>query len=233
MSTSQASFVLIPGAGGAAWLWSRVVRELKARGHDAIAVDLPAEDESAGLPEYAQVVLKAAADRENIVLVGQSMGAFPAVQVCDQLPVTTLVLVNPMIPNPGETPGEWWANTGQEQAMRDNDLREGRSPDAEFDVNTYFLHDLPPDVLAEAGDNDRRQSEAIFGSPLNVSAWPTAPTRVISGRDDRFFPLDFQRRLARERIGITPDVIPGGHLAALSHPAELVDVLDTGRSIAH
>jgi pimeloyl-ACP methyl ester carboxylesterase len=225
--------VLIPGAGGAAWLWSRVVRELKARGHDAIAVDLPAEDEGAGLPEYAQVVLKAAAGRENIVLVGQSMGAFPAVQVCDQLPVTTLVLVNPMIPNPGETPGEWWANTGQEQAMRDNDLREGRSPDAEFDVNTYFLHDLPPDVLAEIGDNDRRQSEAIFGSPLNVSVWPTAPTRVISGRDDRFFPLDFQRRLARERIGIIPDVIPGGHLAALSHPAELVDVLDTGRSLAH
>ena len=41
MSTSQASFVLIPGAGGAAWLWSRVVRELKARGVVFEEYDMP------------------------------------------------------------------------------------------------------------------------------------------------------------------------------------------------
>jgi hypothetical protein len=37
----MATFVLIPGAGGAAWCWHRVVAELTARGHDAIAVGLP------------------------------------------------------------------------------------------------------------------------------------------------------------------------------------------------
>jgi pimeloyl-ACP methyl ester carboxylesterase len=44
---------------------------------------------------------------------------------------------------------------------------------------------------------------------------------VISGRDDRFFPLEFQRRLAKDRLGLDVDVVPGGHLAALSYPAEL------------
>ena len=34
-------FVLIPGAGGVAWYWHRVVLELEARGHEAVAVDLP------------------------------------------------------------------------------------------------------------------------------------------------------------------------------------------------
>ena len=39
--------------------------------------------------------------------------------------------------------------------------------------------------------------------------------------DDRFFPVDFQRRVAEQRLGITPDVMPGGHLVALAQPAEL------------
>jgi len=51
------------------------------------------------------------------------------------------------------------------------------------------------------------------------------PTRVVAGRDDRFFPLEFQREVARERLGTGVDEVPGGHLAALSRPAELTDQL--------
>ena len=51
------------------------------------------------------------------------------------------------------------------------------------------------------------------------------PTRVIAGRDDRFFPLEFQQEVARERLGTGVDEVPGGHLAALSRPAELTDQL--------
>ena len=32
-------------------------------------------------------------------------------------------------------------------------------------------------------------------------------------------------RTARERLGVEPDVVPGGHLAALSRPAELAAAL--------
>jgi hypothetical protein len=34
------TFVLIPGAGGTAWYWHRVVPLLRAAGHEATAVDL-------------------------------------------------------------------------------------------------------------------------------------------------------------------------------------------------
>ena len=47
------------------------------------------------------------------------------------------------------------------------------------------------------------------------------------GADDRFFPADFQRRVARERIGVEADVLPGGHLIALAQPREVVDYLLT------
>ena len=50
-------------------------------------------------------------------------------------------------------------------------------------------------------------------------------TVVLAGRDDRFFPLEFQRRIARDRLGLEADVVPGGHLVALSYPVDLADRL--------
>ena len=55
---------------------------------------------------------------DPVTLVAQSMGAFSAPLTCDRLPVDELVLLNAMIPAPGETAGEWWGNTGQAEAMR-------------------------------------------------------------------------------------------------------------------
>jgi pimeloyl-ACP methyl ester carboxylesterase len=52
------------------------------------------------------------------------------------------------------------------------------------------------------------------------------PTRFLQATDDRFFPLEFQRRLVRERLGMELDEMPGGHLVALSRPAELADRLE-------
>ena len=40
------------------------------------------------------------------------------------------------------------------------------------------------------------------------------------------FPLEFQRRVARERLGIEVDEIDGGHMVALSNPAKLADQLE-------
>ena len=62
--------------------------------------------------------------------------------------------------------------------------------------------------------------------PWPLARWPDVPTRVLAGRHDRMFPLDFQRRIARERLGIEGDVIDGGHMVAMSHPTELADRLE-------
>jgi len=87
------------------------------------------------------------------------------------------------------------------------------------------LHDVPQEALETLGE-PRQQSDTPFGSPCTFEAWPDVPTHVIVGRDDRFFPAEFQRRVARDRLGVTADEIPGGHLAALSHPRELADLLE-------
>jgi pimeloyl-ACP methyl ester carboxylesterase len=216
-------FVLVPGAGGAAWYWHRVVPELRARGHEAVAVDLPGADESAGLPEYADAVAEAIGGRQDVVLVAQSMGGFTAPVVCARIPVRLLVLVNAMIPLPGETPGAWWDNTGWEPA-RIAAARAGGYP-AEFDLATYFLHDVPAEVVVTGEGHNFPEADIAFGQPCAIERWPYVPTRVLAGRDDRFFPLEFQRRIAGERLGAAVDSVLGGHLVALSRPAELTDQL--------
>jgi len=206
--------VLVPGAGGAAWYWHRVVDELERRGWKAIAVDLPAADESAGLAEYTDVVVEAIGDRRSIVLVAQSFGGFTAPLACERVPVELLILVNAMVPRPGETGDEWWTATGWKDEV------------GEVDMDAAFFHDVPADVKAAALAEEPPQSWTPFEEPWPLASWPDVPTRFVQGRDDRFFPLDFQRRLVHERLGIEIDEVPGGHLVALSRPVELVDELE-------
>lgn len=217
------TFVLIPGAGGDASYWSRLVPELESRGHAAIAVDIREDDPALGLPEYADITLAAIGGRTDTVLVAQSMGAFTAAMVASRVPVRAIVLLNAMIPRPGETPGHWWDAVGWEQARRDAAVAGGYP--AEFDTGTYFLHDVPAEVLAALPVDQRGPSDTPFGQPCAFERWPDVPLHVLAGAGDRFFPLDLQRRLAADRLGVEVDVLTGGHLVALGHAAELADRL--------
>ena len=84
---------------------------------------------------------------------------------------------------------------------------------------------MPAEVAAEGEAHALNEAEIAFGQPCAIDRWPDVPTRVVAGRDDRFFPLEFQQEVARERLGTGVDEVPGGHLAALSRPAELTHQL--------
>jgi pimeloyl-ACP methyl ester carboxylesterase len=211
--------VFIHGAGDVASSWDLVAAELRERGHDVVAVDLPSDDDSAGLSDYADTVLDAIGDRTDLVVVAHSLGGFVAPLVCARAPVDLLVLVAGMIPSPGETGAEWWANTGHAQARRE----QGGDDDSEIAV---FLHDVTPELAAQALANARDQAATPMLEPWPLDAWPDVPTRYLLCRDDRMFPAEWTRRLVRERLGITPDEIDGGHSPFLSRPKELADRLE-------
>ena len=215
---------MIPGAGGAGWYWHRLVPLLEAAGHQAIAVDLPGPDPAAGLPEYTEKVVAAAQGRDDVVLVAGSLGGFTAALAAQRLPLRALVLVNAMIPEPGETPGDWGGHVGSAQARIEAAEQGGYGTD--FDLDVYFLHDVPAEVAA-SGPGQREETDAAFGSRCEFTAWPDVPIRVVAGRDDRLFPAEFQRRVARDRLGIDADVLPGGHLIALAEPGPLARYLLT------
>lgn len=217
------TYVLIHGGGGGAWIWDLLAGELRVRGHDVVAVDLPIEDDSAGLNEYAETVVEAIGDRTGLVVVAHSLGAFTGPLVCARVPVEMLVLVAGMVPSPGETGMGWWVNTGHEKEAREQDEHE----DGEISV---FYHDVPPALAAEAVAKGRDQASTPMLEPWPLRAWPDVPTRYLLCRDDRMFPPEFARRVVRERLGITPDEIDGGHCPMLARPRELADRLEAYRA---
>ncbi len=216
------NFVLVPGAGGDGHYWHLVAPLLRDMGHRVIAPDLPGPDDAAGLGEYADAIVAAAGDVGPIVLVAQSMGAFSAPIAAERLDVERMILVAPMIPAPGDTPGTWWSSTGQDVAAREAAIAEGRDPDAPFDLHETFLHDVPAPVVEDLlARGERPESGRAFGDTWPLAAWPDVPTRVIAGRHDRLFPLPFVQAVSRDRLGVEPEIVDSGHLPALSVPEQL------------
>ena len=209
------TFAFIHGAGDVGWYWHLVEAALRDRGHETVAPDLPVEDDTAGLEQYAEVVIDAIGDRRDIVVVAQSFGGYVAPLVAERVGARLIVLVAGMVPRPGETADEMFRNTGWEPAQQ--------SDTSEIAV---FYHDVPIDLAEQALEHGRRQSDTPGSEPWPLPAWPDIATRAIVGRQDRFFPPEWLRTVIHDRLGITPDEIDSGHCPALSRPKELAELLE-------
>lgn len=214
----MATFVPIHAAGDGAWSWHLVATELRTRGHDVLAIDLPTDD-SASLADYADTVIHAAAGHRNLILVPHSFGGFTAPLVCARSAIDAVVFVTAMIPTPGEAPADWWANTGHSAARQ----QLGLDGDDQF---TYY-HDVPPALAAEAQQHTRAHpSERAYREPWPLAHWPAVPCHFLLCRNDRLFPAAWMRQLVHARLGITPDELDSGHCPNLAHPVELASRLD-------
>jgi pimeloyl-ACP methyl ester carboxylesterase len=137
-----------------------------------------------------------------------------------------LSLVAAMIPAPGEKPEDWFANTSYQPARREDGEAPARREDGEAGRDPLAsYHDVSRALAEEAVRRQRSQSGTPGGSPWPLEAWPAVPTRFVLCTQDRIFPPEFMRRIACERLGITPDEIAAGHCVALSRPKPLADML--------
>ena len=210
-----ATFVLIHGGGCGPWHWHLLEPELRGRGHDVVVVDLPCEDETAGLAEYADAIVDAVAGRSGLVLVAHSFAGYTAPLACARIPVDLLVMVTAMIPRLGEPPNQTRPMTGHAQALAEQG----------GDDQDLFFNDVPADLAAEAKGRWRHQSDTPSAEPWPLPAWPDVPTRFLLCTQDRYFPSAYMRRVVRERLGVTPEEIASGHFPMLARPEELADQL--------
>lgn len=217
--------MLVHGAGDVGWYWHLVAADLRARGHRVVAPDLPGGDDALTLDDYADAVVRAVGDRRELVVVGQSFGAFTAPLVAARRPVASLVLVAGMVPAPGESADRWWVETGYAEAVRAQAGRDGGLTGS-TDPYVGFYHDVPRGLADEALRRERAHpSPAATAQPWPLEAWPDVPTRFVLCTEDRFLPPGFLRRLVRERLGVVPEEVAAGHCVALSRPAELAALL--------
>lgn len=205
------TFAIAHGGGDVGWSWHLVAKALQAKGHTVVAPDLPIEDDSKDLTDWASTIVNALPSTSDVVAVGHSFGGFVAPLVAAQVNAKALVLVTAMLPRPGETPGDWWTNT----AYTDSGLED------------QFWHDVPPDLAEESQKRERGMSETPMAKPWPLSAMPDVPTYFILCTEDRFFTPTFMRKVIADRLpGVVPAELASGHCAPLSKPQELATLLE-------
>lgn len=175
--------MLIPGAGIDPRIYRATIAALGELGQRALAPVLPLDDEDAAPSDHAAAVLAALPeDGGDLVVVAQSLGAFAGPLVAERAEAAGLVLLAPMIPAPGETAGEWWANTGHEAAIAG--LRERFGPMSEWGreaLAEVFLHDVDEATVRANARYEGAPGRGMFAEPWPLDLFPRiSPEKATS-----------------------------------------------------
>ncbi len=217
----MATFAFVHGAWHGGWAWDILRPELESHGHRVVAPDLPCEDVDAGVVEYAAVVRAALDGAEDAIVVGHSLGGLTIPLV----PARRLVFLCAYVPEPGrallERDAAAWGPGFAKSTIRD-ELGRSYWPDL-----AAAARDLqyPPEAAGLAAKL-RRQARKPVSDPSPLTALPDVERTFVVCSSDYAIPPDFQRRVAREELGVEPVELDTGHSPMLTLPRELADILD-------
>src|SRR3954453_20275558 len=228
---SMTTFALIHGGAHGGWCWEQLVPELVKRGHEAVAPDLPIDDEQAGTADWADVVVAALDDTgrsDDVVVVGHSLGGLCTPVVAAQRPVRRMVFLGALVPQPGRPFADYLAE--HPEVLRY--AADQTAPDASVELSSEtvvipwevarhnFYQDLDEDVAERAWARLRPNAMPAFTEPCPLTEWPAVPSTYILMRDDNSVNPEWSRTVAAE---ISADLIelPGGHSPFYARPDEL------------
>ena len=219
----MAGFCLIHGAWHDASCWDPLLPKLRARGHDALAPDLPLHDPRAGYEERARPAIDALRDlADPVVVVGHSMASAYANLVAPARPGSLLVHLCPRLG--GFTPPPRAPSTFREGIPFPADRPDGTSAwDPDVAIAAMYGR-LPAETARALAGRLRPMAQPPGDSPLPDP--PDVPTVLIYAADDEIFEPAWERLMARELLGIEPIVIPGGHFPMAEDPDALAALLD-------
>jgi pimeloyl-ACP methyl ester carboxylesterase len=241
-------FCLVHGACQGAWCWDMLIPELEARGHKAVAMDLPIEDPSASLSDFADAVLRSLPkDEDDIILVGHSMAGTVIPIVATKRPVRKLVFLAALIPYPGTSTADQFyedipdmlkaAGYDRPQESKLENFRD--EPDMfepaslgknlsedEAAAMELFFHDYKPEVARWAISKMRQQKSMAYAFEVTpLQALADVECAYIVCTDDRILSPTWSRYAARKRLGVNAIELPGGHCPYLSRPVHLASLL--------
>ena len=142
-------FGLVHGGGLGTWCWELLLSELKERGHHAVTMDLPLEDQSAGATHFAEAVLEAFDGLDDLILVGHSLAGLIIPLVAAQRPVKRLIFIHALLPRPGQSAADQFR---AEPDMFNPEMFTAKAPFWEDEVvaKRFLFHDCPPEVARDA-----------------------------------------------------------------------------------
>jgi hypothetical protein len=229
-------FVLIHGAYHGAWCWARLGTELEGRGHAVVAPDLPTEDPDAGAEAYAAAVLESIpGPAADTIVVGHSLAGLILPLVAGLTPTRRMVFLCALVPVAGMSFDAQHVdtNTGFVPSEVPVAHPDGSASWPVQGAVEMFFHDCDPDLARDAARRLRRQHWRITQETTPLAVWPDVPASSVIATGDRAVAPVYLQRVARDRLGVEPVEIAGGHSPFLARPAELATVLErlagTGR----
>lgn len=232
----MARFLLIHGSCHGAWCWDAVIAALQARGHEAVAIDLPAHGQdrtpaaAATLEGYARAVL-GALDAPAVV-VGHSMGGYPitAAAEIDPSRIQALVYLCAYVPKSGMSLAEM-RRAGPRQPLAGKIVTAPDRVSFTFDpavVEETFYHDCPPDRIARAARLLCPEPVAPQETALEVTARSTGLRRYyVRCSEDRVIPPEYQSTMAAGFVPGTVSSMEASHSPFFAMPGGLADRLGT------
>jgi pimeloyl-ACP methyl ester carboxylesterase len=224
------TFVLVHGAWHGPWCWERLVGELERRGHRGVAVELPVEDTAADVTRYAELVARECEAVDGpVTVVGHSLAGVVLPRLALVRPVARYVFVCAAVPLPGHSFAEQFGLEPLKaepdmHATEDDELERSYWPDPEQAIAGLY-HDCPRGLAEWAASKLRPQARAAAREPFRAAELPSVAGGFITTREDRMFDPGWMRRAARERLGMDPVELDGGHSPMLSRPAELAELV--------
>lgn len=225
----MARYLLLHGACHGGWCWDTVAPILRSAGHQTTAPDLPCSDLSAGLDATADAaVASLQGEVEDVIVVAHSLAALVAPIIATRVPVRRMVMLAGIVGAPRAS----LESLAAEDADRDGPLGEA---DLESDAEGRFrfspagarralYHDCPAEI-ADAAIARLRFQRSMWSDVAPFDAWPSVETVSITCTEDRVVNLAWSNRVARQRLGVEPLELPGGHSPFLARPTALAEVL--------
>jgi len=225
------TFALVHGSCCGAWCWELLTPLLQQAGHDVVAMDLPCDDESASFDTYADVVCDALKGcDDDVVLVGHSLAGMTIPLVAARRPIRHLVYLCAVIPEIGRSMFDQW----RDDPMLNPAYVKGLSqPDMQ---NRIVWVDLKLARELLFADCDESTSEAVvnrlgpqsrypYSAPFSLAEFPAVACTSVICSEDQFVSPEWQKRVARDRLGADIVELPGSHSPFVSRPSALAEVL--------
>jgi pimeloyl-ACP methyl ester carboxylesterase len=221
------TYCLIHGSGQGPDGWRLLVRELERRNHSVLTPAFDVSRTDQGLVWHAETIVNAL-DRSGlnlteVICVAHSASGMYLPLIAERRSLRHMVFLAAVVPRPGRSVVEQRRN----DPSMFNPAWVRQNPQDENVALEFVYHDCPPDRLDWAlSTRVLFYARCALEEPCPLRAWPAVPSSYIMCTDDRTISPEWQRKAARELLGVEPIALPGGHCPHVSRPEALADVLE-------
>ena len=219
------NIVLVHGAWADGSCWSEVVRQLQADGYHVISPQFPMSSLAADVARLREVLRF---QTGPTLIVGHSYGGQIMTALATDAPnAVGLIYIAAFGLDEGESLGALLSQGPVTPALVHMFTDEqGYTWLSEDDFVNHFAADVEPARARVLHAAQQALAAAAFNDVMGVPAWKALPSWYLVASNDEAIPPDAERQFAA-RMGAVTVEIPSSHVAMVSHPSEVAELIET------